>query len=102
MIGQPPALGRDFGEADDREGALPVVILGSSLWRTRYGADPSVVGTTIRIGGVPSTVIGVMPLGFGFPDNSDLWLPLIALPQEERASRSMRALDALRADESRM
>ena len=56
MIGQPPALGRDFAETDDREGALPVVILGGSLWRARYGADPSIVGTTIRVGGVPSTV----------------------------------------------
>jgi predicted permease len=95
MLGQRPALGRDFGEADDREGALPVVILGSSLWLTRYGSDPSIVGTTIRIGGVPSTVIGVMPAGFGFPDNSELWLPLITLPQRERASRSSRVLDVL-------
>ena len=70
-------------------------MLGGGLWRARYGADPSIVGTTIRVAGVPSTVVGVMPPGFGFPDNSDLWLPLIALPQEERTSRSTRLLEAL-------
>jgi hypothetical protein len=81
MIGQPPANGRDFVEADDRAGARPVIILGDGLWRTRYGGDPSVVGTTIRVGGVPSTVVGIMPPGFRFPDSSDLWLPLAALSQ---------------------
>ena len=95
MIGQPPMLGRDFAETDDREGALPVVILSGGLWRARYGADPSVMGTTIRISGVPTTIVGIMPPGFGFPDSSELWLPLAALPQEERTARSMRALDAL-------
>jgi predicted permease len=95
MIGQPPANGRDFVEADDRAGARPVIILGDGLWRTRYGGDPSVVGTTIRVGGVPSTVVGIMPPGFRFPDSSDLWLPLAALSQEERTSRSTRFMEAL-------
>lgn len=93
LIGQPPALGRDFVEADDRDGAAPVVIVGGSLWRTRYGSDPSLVGKTIRVSGVPSTVVGIMPGRFGFPDNADLWLPLVALPDEERASRGTRSLE---------
>jgi putative ABC transport system permease protein len=95
FIGQPPALGRDFTESDDRDGAPPAVILGGTLWRARYGADPSIVGKTVRVGGVQSTVVGIMPPGFGFPDNSDMWLPLVALPQEERASRRARQLETL-------
>jgi putative ABC transport system permease protein len=95
LIGELPALGRDFAETDDREGGIPVVILGSSLWHARYGGDPSIVGRTVRVGGVPSTVVGVMRPGFGFPDNSEMWLPLVALPQEERTSRSTRLLDVM-------
>jgi putative ABC transport system permease protein len=93
LLGVQPAAGRVFTEAEDRVGAPPVVVLGDEIWRTRYGADPSVVGRTVRVAGVPSTVIGVMPAGFGFPDNERLWLPLAALPDAERTSRSARFLD---------
>ena len=90
MIGEPPASGRDFPETDDRPGASSVVILGGNFWRARYGADPSIIGKTIRVAGVPSTVVGVMPPGFAFPDNAQLWLPLAALPEAERTSRAPR------------
>ena len=95
LIGQRPELGRDFSETDDRDGSPPVVILGENLWRVRYGADPAILGTTVRVDGVASTVVGVMPAEFGFPDREELWLPLVALPQAERTSRSARVLDGL-------
>jgi hypothetical protein len=56
MLGQPPVLGRDFRDTDEREGAMPVVLIGGSLWNSRYGADPTIIGRTIRVDGVPSTV----------------------------------------------
>ena len=93
LIGQPPALGRDFTQADDRAGAAPVVILGGNLWRARYGADPTILGRTIRVNGVPSTVVGVMPPDVGFPYRVEFWLPLVSLPPTERTSRSARLLD---------
>ena len=93
LIGQPPALGRDFTEADDRVGAPPVVILGGNLWRARYGADPTIVGQTVRVNGTASTIVGVMPSEVGFPYRVEFWLPLAALPQTERASRTARILD---------
>lgn len=93
MLGQQPVLGRDFREADDREGAAPVVIIGGSLWSTRYGGDRGIVGRTITVDGVPSTVVGVMARGFGFPYNAQFWLPLVALPQTERVSRTARAIE---------
>ena len=95
LLGQPPALGRDFIEDDDRVGARPAVILGGNLWRVRYGADTSIVGRTIRVAGVPSTVVGVMPAGFGFPDSAELWMPLAGLSEAERAARSERGLEAV-------
>ena len=95
LLGQRPALGRDFAEADERAGAPPVVILGGNLWRARYGADEAILGKTIRVNGVPSTVVGVMPREFGFPDREELWVPLAALPEEQRTSRSARVLDGI-------
>ena len=95
VLGEVPARGRDFVAADDRSGAPPVVIISGNLWRARYGADPAIIGSTIRVAGVPSTVVGVMPPEFGFPDREALWLPLAALPERMRTSRSERFLDGI-------
>ena len=75
-LGVEPALGRGFREGDDRPGAEPVVLLGDTLWRERYGSSPAIVGTAIRANGVMRTVIGVMPPKFAFPILESLWTPL--------------------------
>jgi putative ABC transport system permease protein len=80
LIGARPVLGRDFTDEDDRPGAPPVVILGNGVWKTRYGGDPSIIGRIIKASEVPSTVIGVMPPGFKFPFNADVWVPMAQLP----------------------
>jgi len=61
-----PEIGRFFsaGESDDAQNAHPVAVLSYSFWRTRYHAEPSVIGTTIRINRHPYTVIGITPKGF--------------------------------------
>ncbi|HEX7049892.1 MAG TPA: ABC transporter permease [Longimicrobiales bacterium] len=63
-----PALGRAFLPEEDRPGAPPVVVLSDGVWRTRFDADPAVLGRTVRLGGVPHAVVGVMPPGFRFPE----------------------------------
>ena len=83
-IGQRPARGREFLADDERPGAAPVIILGDSLWRSRYGADPQIVGRTIRVNDVPTAIIGVMAAGMTFPGTSDLWLPLVRTPAMDR------------------
>jgi putative ABC transport system permease protein len=75
-LGVEPILGRGFREGDDRPGAEQVVLLGSDIWRDRYGSSPAIVGTAIRGNGVMRTVIGVMPPKFGFPIREALWTPL--------------------------
>ncbi|HEX6973655.1 MAG TPA: ABC transporter permease [Vicinamibacterales bacterium] len=90
VIGQLPILGRDFQPADDRPGAPRVVILGYSVWKNRYGGDPSLVGRTIRVNDVPSEVVGVMPEGFRFPVNADMWQPYI--PEGDATKRDQRNL----------
>jgi putative ABC transport system permease protein len=94
LLGEKPIVGRDFVPDDDRLGAPGVVLLGYTIWTSRYGGDPAVVGRTIRVNGTPRTVIGVMPKGFRFPINFELWLPLMSMPGIETERRDVRQLQA--------
>jgi putative ABC transport system permease protein len=94
LIGQPPLVGRDFLTEDDRPGAAAVVILGNGVWKNRYGSDPSVIGRTVKVNEIPATVIGVMPEGFKFPENADLWIPLVQMPRLTEQKRDNRNLEA--------
>ncbi len=94
LLGRRPTLGRDFREDDESPGAAPVVILGHDVWRTRYERRPDIVGRIVRVNGIPSVVIGVMPEGFEFPLNAKLWQPLTQLPPEARDDRGALSVDA--------
>lgn len=72
----PPVLGRTLVETDERADAPPVAVIGYDLWQSRFRGDPGVVGRTVRITGVPATIVGVMPEGFAFPRTQELWVPL--------------------------
>lgn len=72
----PPLMGRALLPADEAQGASEVVVVGHGFWRKRLGGAPNVVGTTLRIAGVPTTIVGVMPEGFAMPSTEQLWLPL--------------------------
>jgi putative ABC transport system permease protein len=90
LLGQAPMLGRNFLPEDDRRGAPAVVMLGSSIFKNRYAGDPSIIGRTIRVNEVPSVVIGVMPEGFRFPSNADLWRPLGSIADLDEQKRNAR------------
>jgi predicted permease len=72
----PPRLGRPLAEADEQPNGPNVALIGFDLWQSGFGGDPEVLGSTIRLGGVEHTVVGVMPEGFAFPRNEQLWTPL--------------------------
>jgi predicted permease len=72
-----PARGRGFAADEDQPGRERVVVLGDALWRSRFGADPRILGEPIRLDGVEFTVVGVMPAGFAFPYNAELWTPFV-------------------------
>src|SRR5438874_384898 len=76
IVGVSPVLGRDFTAADNRPGAEKVTILGDEIWQRDFGADPNVVGQSVRINGKSATIIGVMPPNFKFPVSEELWTPL--------------------------
>ncbi|PYT27511.1 MAG: hypothetical protein DMG57_18070 [Acidobacteria bacterium] len=78
VIGRQPILGRNFGSEDERADATAVVVLTHRLWQDRYGKDRSIIGRVIRINEVPRVVIGVMPAGMRFPEDTDLWIPLVS------------------------
>src|SRR5881397_2050976 len=76
IIGVSPAMGRDFTAEDNKPGAEKVTILGDEIWRRDFGADPNIVGQSVRINGKAATIIGVMPPNFKFPQAEELWTPL--------------------------
>ena len=76
VVRVPPIQGRTFTADDEREGAPDVVVIGYELWQQLFSGRADVIGATVRLGVTPHTVIGVMPAGFGFPVNNQLWTPL--------------------------
>jgi predicted permease len=99
MLGVTPALGRDFAPGDDKPGAAPVVLIGSTVWKQRYGSAPSVLGRTIRLNALTVTIVGVMPDGMKFPFNADIWMPAGTLPpaitEQPRQARGYFAIGRL-------
>jgi predicted permease len=71
----PSLLGRTLVDEDERLGAPAVIVIGYEAWQTRFEGDADVVGREVRLGGVPHTVVGVMPKGFAFPVNHHYWVP---------------------------
>jgi predicted permease len=76
-------LGRVFNDTDAQPGNDHVVVLSHALWKNRFGADPAIVGKTIRLNTEPVTVIGVMPAAFYFPSpRVQAWVPFAFTPAE--------------------
>jgi predicted permease len=71
-----PAMGRAFLPEEERHGSNRVVLLSDKIWRSRFGADPKILGKAIILDGITYSVIGVMPVDFAFPHEAALWLPL--------------------------
>jgi putative ABC transport system permease protein len=94
-LGAKPILGRTFTPEEDQSGAAHVAILGEGLWKSRYAAEPKIIGRGITIDGEPYTVVGVMPGTFQFPlmGIANLWTPL-ALTDKQRADRGSSSFSA--------
>ncbi|MEX2272624.1 MAG: ADOP family duplicated permease [Vicinamibacterales bacterium] len=73
MYGVTVLAGRNFTDAEYDQGVGDVVIIGYDLWQTRFGGDPGVAGSTIRLNNEPTTIVGVMPQSF-YP-KTKLWRP---------------------------
>jgi putative ABC transport system permease protein len=84
LLRSAPIVGRDFRPEDDVPGAPAVAILGDTIWQNRYDGDHGVIGRTVRINGIPATIIGVMPQSFAYPFIAEVWQPLAGWPGLER------------------
>ena len=101
-LGVQPTLGREFRPEEDAPGAPNVVAISDGLWRTRFGADPAILGRTLVLSAVPYTVVAVMPPGFRFADGivfgpADLWVPMSALGVDRTIRSSHPGLVAIGA-----
>ena len=89
LVGRRPILGRDFLPMDEASGADPVAMLNYEFWETQFGKDSGIIGRTLKLNGIPTTVIGVMPPGFSFPQKLEAWVPLVQTPKVmERQNRN--------------
>ncbi|MBK5291601.1 MAG: ABC transporter permease [Acidobacteriia bacterium] len=97
MMGTRPVVGRGIQPGDVKAGAEAVVLLGYGVWRDRYGSSREMVGRVVRVNSKPATVIGVMPEGFKFPSNHDLWMPLVPTAElEDRTRRQIQVFGMLK------
>ena len=80
--------GRAFLPEEEQLGRDGSVILGHGLWQRAFGGDPNLVGRTVNLNSRSFTVVGVMPAGFEFPAEAELWVPL-AWDAEERETRAI-------------
>jgi predicted permease len=96
-----PATGRDFADADGQPGAPAVVLISHAIWLGKFKSDPAAIGRTIRINGEVSTIVGVMPPRFGFPQTADLWVPLkLELPAKRGEGRFLAVFGRLKPEAS--
>jgi putative ABC transport system permease protein len=82
LLGVKPMAGRMFFPADGKQGAPPVALLSEDLWRGRFAADPTIIGSSIDLDKRPFTIIGIIPTAFRTPFNKkqDVWIPLVQDP----------------------
>jgi putative ABC transport system permease protein len=76
LLGTNPIRGRSFLPAEEAAEHPSVAIVSHKLWQSRYGSDPGLIGKTVHLNGKPFTVIGVMPRGFEFPGQTEIWVTL--------------------------
>lgn len=76
LLGVHAAIGRTFLPGEDEPGHDQLALLSDKLWRSRFGGNPGIVGKPITLDGISRTVVGVMPAGFAFPNERELWTPL--------------------------
>lgn len=86
-IGVNPLLGRAFLKDDENMGSERVSVLSYGLWQRRFGGNPQVIGSRINLGGRDVTIVGVMPAGFSYPANAQLWSPFRMDRERARGER---------------
>jgi putative ABC transport system permease protein len=90
-LGVNAVAGQAYSPDQDRKGAAPVAVISHALWQRQFGSDPEIAGKILRLSGNPYTITGVLPAGFQFIEEADVWLPM-SLNQFAERGRSVRFL----------
>ena len=88
VLGIEVERGRAFSTEEEQQGREQVVILSHGLWQRAFGANPNLIGQTVTLNSRSFTVVGIMPAGFEFPAEAELWVPL-AWDAAERQTRAI-------------
>jgi len=98
VLGVQPVLGRTFVPEDDKGWPQTVAIISHGLWKRRFGSDPAIVGKQVQMSSMPLTIIGVMPPGFEYPEQTQIWVTsAVNLRDEPRDNRVWSAIARLNA-----
>jgi putative ABC transport system permease protein len=89
LLGIKPIIGRSFVAADDVRDAEAVLILSHTYWRTKFGGDPNIVGQVFEMNDRPHRVIGVLPNVPHYPQENDVYMPVLACPFRAAGERQM-------------
>ena len=102
VLGAQPEIGRSFLAEESKVGANPVAVVSHGYWRRLLGGRADLAATPLRIGDFNYTVVGVMPRGFNFPNEVEVWLPFeVDSPASpSRTSHGLRVIARLRDDVS--
>ena len=104
VLGVQPVLGRVIVPEDDKpatfnEGRGTVAIISHGLWKRRFGSDPAIIGRVVQMKSRPLTVIGVMPPGFEYPEQTQIWVnSAVNLSEEPRDNRAWSAIARLNSN----
>jgi putative ABC transport system permease protein len=94
-----PILGRTFTDEETQPGKFRVAVIGQKMWQSRFGSDPNIVGRTLQLNGAAYTIIGVLPAGFAFPNEAQLWRPLpIDMSKLDRGPHYLHVIARLKHD----
>jgi putative ABC transport system permease protein len=93
-LGIAPAIGRSFLAEEEREGSNRVAVISHGLWQRRFGGDPNLVGKTFDLSGQSAVIVGIMPAGFQFPSEAEMWSP-IAFGGKDTSMRRTHFLNAV-------
>ena len=89
LLGIKPVIGRTFVASDDVPGAEAVLVLSHTYWRTKFGGDPSIIGQVFEMNDRPHRVIGVLPNVPHYPQENDVYMPVLACPFRAAAERTI-------------
>src|SRR5437867_2223826 len=82
LLGARPEVGRLLTDDDHAPSAPPVAVMSFKLWRRRFGGDRTIIGRSVSVDNVPTTIVGVLPVGAVYPGFADLWTPISHYPKK--------------------